>query len=315
MNNKLRFRDLLCLICLQFACILPAFAVDSATSEQDPLVSPTPSSIEAANKAVEQPDTTPVEDRQIKENVIPPNFFTINFYKPNYVLPFYYTGSPYGRIYEGATPQNESIKNTEIKYQLSLKVPIWKNMFHSSSSIFLAYTQQSYWQAYNKYAFFRETDYEPEIFLTNEIDFFHFNALNFGVEHQSNGFGNNLERSWNRAYFEAVASLGDWMFSIKPWTVFQDNTYRRMNPDMAKYLGHGQLLVSYKFGNQVFALQAHNLIEGGSRYATGEFTWSFPVTNYLNGYIDVFSGYGQSLIEYNHHTNSAGIGISFSNWV
>jgi|SRR5579885_3092769 phospholipase A1 len=260
------------------------------------------------------------EERAKKENEIPPNFFAITFYKPTYVLPYYYTWSPYKSIYENNTPNNEKIKRDEIKYQISFKVPVWKNILHRPITLYLAYSQLSYWQAYNKTAFFRETNYEPELFLANEINFrvlkyWTINFLNLGAVHESNGKGGSLERSWNRLYLEAISSNDHFMFSIKPWLVIHDQSLRKYNPNIADFLGYGQLLAAYKFYHQVISIQAHNLIESGGKHATAELTWSFPITSYLNGYVDIFSGYGQSLIEYNHRTNSAGIGIALSNWV
>jgi len=261
-----------------------------------------------------------VEERAKKENEIPPNFFAVTFYKPTYVLPYYYTRSPYDSIYKNNTPNNEEIMRADIKFQLSFKVPVWKNMFNHPTSLYLAYSQLSYWQAYNQTAFFRETDYEPEIFVANEINWrvlnhWNINFLNFGAVHQSNGKGGIQERSWNRFYLEAVSSSDHWMFSIKPWYVFHDKSTTKYNPNIASYLGYGEIIVAYKYGRQVVAIQAHNLIESGGRRATADLTWSFPITSYLNGYVDIFSGYGQSLIEYNHRTNSAGVGIALSNWV
>ena len=139
--------------------------------------------------------------------------------------------------------------------------------------------------------------------------------MNIGAIHQSNGFGDSMERSWNRIYIEAISSTDNLMISIKPWLVVHDRGFRNHNPNMANFLGYGQVLVAYKFYNQVFTIAAHNLIEGGGRHATFEGTWSLPITAYLNVYLQFFSGYGQSLIEYDHRTTSGGIGIALSNWI
>ena len=136
----------------------------------------------------------------------------------------------------------------------------------------------------------------------------HINFLNVGAVHQSNGYGGTMERSWNRIYVEAITSTDHWMISVKPWYIINDSTLNH-NPNIADFLGHGEVLVAYKYYRQVFSLQAHNIFEGGGRRITGEFTWSFPITSYLNGYAQVFSGYGQSLIEYNHRTNSGGLAL------
>jgi len=251
------------------------------------------------------------------ESLIPPNYLSIAFHKPNYLLPYYYTGSPDNAAYMGTTPNNERLKHSEIKYQVSLKLPVWKNIFNFPSSLFLAYSQLSYWQLYNHRSFVRENDYEPEIFLANEVNWrlsqeWHVNFMNVGLVHQSNGFGNTLERSWNRLYLEAIASNDNWMISIKPWLVLSKHNN---NQNITNYLGYGRFLVAYKIHQHVISIQAHNLIEGGARHATAELTWSFPVIPYVKGYLQVISGYGQSLIEYNHRTNSVGIGIALNDWV
>jgi len=35
----------------------------------------------------------------------------------------------------------------------------------------------------------------------------------------------------------------------------------------------------------------------------------------VKGYVQVFSGYGQSLIDYNRYTNGVGIGFALSDWI
>lgn len=266
-------------------------------------------------------EPTTVQERKKKEDRAEENPYAIVFYKPTYILPFYYTGSPANGVYEGNTPNGESLKHSELKYQISFKVPIWKNILGAPSSLYLAYTQLSYWQAYNHYAFFRETDYEPELFLSNELNRhlfwdWHLDFLNVGVVHQSNGFGNTLERSWNRVYIAAVLANENWMITFRPWIVFHDSTYMRQNPHLAYWEGYEEFIIAFKFWeNQVISWQSHNFIESGGRRSGNTFAWTFPLTKYIKGNIQFFTGYGQSLIEYNHRTNSFGIGIALSNWV
>ncbi|MCD6039640.1 MAG: phospholipase [Gammaproteobacteria bacterium] len=272
---------------------------------------------QSIDSATSQLKKTAVEERIIRENNLPPNYFSLGVYRPNYVLPYYVTFSPDNAIYQNNTPHNESLKKSEFKYQLSLQVPVWKTIFHSRSSLFLAYTQVSYWQVYNRSKFFRETDYEPEVFWQMPLSWgltkdWKLTLINIGATHQSNGFGNELERSWNRAYVEAVASSENCMISLKPWYVL--STYPN-NRDIAQYLGYGRIIVAYKFHKQVISLEAHNIFEKRGRHKTAAFTYSFPLTPYIKGYVQAFSGYGQSLIEYNHRTNSVGIGVAFNDWV
>lgn len=267
-----------------------------------------------------QSSSSIMQERIEVENQELPNPFAITFYKQNYFLPYYYTGSPYNKIYKNQIPDGEKLNRSELKYQLSFKVPIWNKILNSKNSIYFAYTQLSYWQLYNKKSFFRSTDYEPEFFLQNELGWnifhdWHLDLVKLGIIHQSNGFGTSLERSWNRVYVEANISNPNMLISVKPWIAFYDSTYRKFNPDMTKYLGYGEILLAYKFGKQVVSLQSHSLIERRARYATGIFTYSFPITPYINGFAQIFSGYGQSLIEYNKRSNSAGVGLALNNFI
>lgn len=258
----------------------------------------------------------PVAERANKEECIPLPYIGIAFYKPNYILPFYYTGSPDNRVYRFHAPYNERIKSSEVKYQISLKVPLWKNISNTCSSLYLAYTLRSYWQLYNTSPFIREIDYEPEFFIRNAVYYplykcWHVDFFNLGYCHQSNGCGNRLQRSWDRVYLETISSIDHWMISLKPWYVLI--AYGR-NEDIADFLGYATLLVAYKFHEQVFSFELTNLGAAPKR-TTVNLTWSFPITPYIKGYVELFSGYGQSLIEYNHHTNSAGIGIALNDWL
>ncbi len=248
-----------------------------------------------------------------EQNDIIKNPLGIMFFKPTYILPFYYTGSPYQAIYEGNTPDNQRVMKSEFKGQISLQVPVWRNIFNKRLSLNVAYTEMSYWQFYAKSQYFRETNYEPELFLSSN---FHQNWLaNFGVVHQSNGRGGDLERSWNRAYTDIQFSGVNWLVSIKPWVlIFKGSSSDLHNPDIARYLGHERILFVYKLPKDIeLSFNVRNLER--SKYTTLTSALSFPIFGKLSGYVQFFSGYGQSLIEYDHHTNSIGVGIALHNWL
>lgn len=238
----------------------------------------------------------------------------LSFYEPTYILPFYMTGRPYQSIYQGTTPENQAISSEELKGQLSVQFPVWYQMFGSKMSLNVSYTQLSFWQVYSKSPYFRETDYEPQLFLS---DNFSPNWLaSFGINHQSNGRGGQLERSWNRLFFDVAFSGEHWIVDVKPWVpIFEKDSSDLHNPDITRYLGYGRAVIAVKFNNQQISLMTRNALESGFKRGAIQLDYNFPIHGLLHGDIQYFSGYGQSLIEYNHYTNSIGLGISISNWL
>jgi phospholipase A1 len=260
------------------------------------------------------PDQTSVLQQRLKaERQIAKSKHGISFYEPTYLLPFYYTGSPDYQVYRNNTPQNQRLRHEEVKYQLSFIFPIWANILGSKVSIGASYTQLSFWQFYANSQYFRETNYEPAIFVS---DHFLPNCMfSVGLVHQSNGRGGAFERSWNRLYADFIISGSNWVINIKPWIlIFKKNSSDMHNSDIARYLGYGRVVFAYKFYRQEISLMFRNTIASVFRRGAIQMAYSFPIHGRLTGYVQFFTGYGQSLIEYRHYTNSVGVGIALSNW-
>lgn len=273
-----------------------------------------------SNDAIKNKSKDLVEHRVKLEKRDFANPFLVSFYKPTYILPFYYNFTSPSLPNNNAIPEQQKLQNTEFKFQISFKIPVWRDMLGFPSTLYAAYTQNSFWQAYSHSPFFRETNYEPEFFIANAVDIhllsgWHAKLLNVGAVHQSNGRGGELERSWNRLYLETTFAKGNWMFTLKPWYITRDSSLNLHNPDIADYMGHGQMVLAYKYGDNTLALMSRNNLESGFKRGAVEFTWSYPLLTKVKGYVQVFSGYGQSLIDYNRYTNGVGIGFALSDWI
>jgi phospholipase A1 len=260
------------------------------------------------------PASSILAKKQADEKRTHNNPLSLTLYNPTYVLPYYYTRSPYYQLYQGNTPDNQKVMHNEFKAQLSFLVPVVSNLFNDPDSSFdIAYTQLNYWQVYAHSQYFRETNYEPEIFVRK---YFHQNWLfQAGLDHQSNGRGGALERSWNRAVFSAQVSGNNWLVGLKTWTlIFQGESSSLHNPDISHYLGYENIIFAHKIQKAVFSLELQNL-ESGLKRGYVSASASYPLSKNMSFYAQYFNGYGQSLIEYNHRTQGAGVGISFNNWI
>lgn len=296
---------------LLIPCVVKAATDLSNDNAHSASTSVTASSPNTSASGEKKPIVAEQAKQQEKINSLP---LGLSLYRPTYALPFYYTGTPDQSVYGQSTPLSQKINNLEFKAQISFQIPIVRDLLNDSSlSLNAAYTQLSYWQFYVRSQYFRETDYEPELFLSKKLA--NDQQVDLGVDHQSNGRGGDLERSWNRAYVNYSLSGIDWMVNVRPWIpIFKAESINLHNRDIMSYMGYGWVVGTYKFHKQTISLMVRNELESGFSRGAEEIDWTFPLLGRLNFMVQGFSGYGQSLIEYNHYTNSIGVGIALNNW-
>jgi phospholipase A1 len=153
----------------------------------------------------------------------------------------------------------------------------------------------------------------PEIFLSYRPDVtfggFHWRLLNFGYNHQSNGRSQVLSRSWDRLFAEFGIERGNFALLVTPW--YPINESDEDNPDITDYLGYGNITAVYKPGNHSLTLMLRGNISTGKGAA--QFAWqSPPLLGPLRAYLKAFTGYGESLIDYNWNQTSIGIGLALN---
>lgn len=252
-----------------------------------------------------------------QENVLKP--FTLMSHKSNYFLPAAYNSQAWNSD-EFAKAENVDdyhLDDVEAQFQLSIKTPLAVNLFDEPLDIFVGYTVRSFWQVYNRdlSSPFRETDHEPEVWVQHRPGWQLFgfrNSINFlGLSHQSNGQSANLSRSWNRAYAAMVFERGNFAAILKPWVRISEDTEDDDNPDISDYLGYGEVGMGYKRQDHTFTVIVRNALESDFSRGAVQLDWSFPLFGYeyIKGYLQYFSGYGQSLIDYDHYVNQIGLGI------
>jgi len=258
-----------------------------------------------------------------KENVLKP--FTIMPHKPNFMLLGTYNIENYdSTLYQEEFNDHSLVfEDIEAQFQLSLKVPIALNFFSGHMNIFGSYTNRSFWQVYNPEISspFRETNHEPELWLQfnhkNSLLGFNHPLTIIGLSHQSNGRSGALSRSWNRLYASFIFDKGNLAASFKPWIRISEDLEEDDNPDIKEFMGHGEIRLIYKWEKNTFSMMLRNGFESNFSRAGYEFSWSFPFYKYgyFRGYLQGFSGYGESLIDYNNKVNRIALGVSITDFL
>ncbi len=245
--------------------------------------------------------------------------FEIRPYRAVYLLPVFASSSVNSAP---SSPTHQTVdlgetRSLEAKFQVSFKTKVASDLFGDNGDLWLAYTQASRWQVYSSEDSrpFRETNYEPEaifVWKTNaHVAGFDVRFASLGINHQSNGKGGELSRSWNRLIAQVGLERGDWNATLRGWHRIRESASSDDNPDIEKYLGRGEIELARKVGNHLLMAQMHYPLSGASdSKGSLRADWAFPISRGLRGHVQWFSGYGESMIDYNHKANYIGLGIS-----
>ena len=208
---------------------------------------------------------------------------------------------------------------SEVVFQLSGKGQIYD---FGPTKLYAAYTQESYFEPFNSAhsRIFRETDYKPELFfrtptpLPKMLPDVSFDA---GFEHQSNGQDIPGSRSFNRLFVEPYYTAGRQAISLRLWYRLPENDSKPVtdpgrddNPDINRYLGYGEFHYRRDFDWK------NSLIDVGVRFnpASGkgalQTDYSFTPMQGAAVFLRGFTGYGDSLIDYNHYVTRVIVGVA-----
>ncbi len=242
----------------------------------------------------------------------------VRLYHPNYGLFGRYTtdvnNAPYQPLFDAFDEEGE-FDSVEAKFQLSFKARLWASQ-ERDAGVWFAYTQQNQWQVYDTdmSSPFRETNYMPEVILNlrpgTALGDWRLNQLNFGINHQSNGRADPISRSWDRVDVEAGIERGDFALLAKAWARV-DFGGEDDNPDITDYLGYGEVTGIWKPGNQSFTATLRGNPATGK--GAGQVTWMSPALwGPMKAYVQVFSGYGESMIDYDWNQTTFGVGVAMN---
>lgn len=211
------------------------------------------------------------------------------------------------------------LDNEEMKFQISIKGHMLGENRHT---LWFGYTQLSFYQIYDTAHSnpFRESNYEPELVYSFRPEHpvpqgaMQASMLNVGFVHQSNGQTLPRSRSWNRLYLQVglEKDLGDnGKLALLPrwWKRLGGGGIDDDNPDIARYLGYGDLEARYYNGKLVLsALARRHSLQVDLAFEAPQLL-GIQLRN-SNLHLQLFDGYGESLIDYNQRHRTIGFGIS-----
>ncbi|HTT11672.1 MAG TPA: phospholipase A [Burkholderiaceae bacterium] len=297
--------------------------VPAPTTTEEPATRETPMPPEARVSAEAERGSSLIGERWGIGILDRDSRFDLRSHKGSYLLLARYSNAPNTLPTSPTKPPLSApldIDQTEAKFQLSFKVRLadFEHVVDGvpPAALWVGYTQQSHWQVYNPQVSrpFRETNYEPELmlaFFPDQTAFgWRWRLLALGLDHQSNGQSDPLSRSWNRVYLLFGIERPNLGLLIRPWVRINEDYDRDDNPDITRYLGYGDITAVYTHGDHTYSLLGRYNPASGK--GAVQAAWSFPLQRTVHGYLQLFSGYGESLIDYNWRQTTIGIGISIS---
>lgn len=214
------------------------------------------------------------------------------------------------------------------KFQISVKFRLYlPESNKDETGFYIAYTQKSLWDLYNgeKSRPFIESNYMPEFFYKYDFGkgFPAIKSIQYGMLHESNGLGDNRSddsRSWNYMYAEATFKIGRNILFITPrfWLPFSLSD----NADILDYYGYGSLTIETGISPYFFESRLQIILRKGwsKDFSKG----SIEVNNVLGPFefggkfiipfaifIQLWHGYGETLLQYNKSQTKLRVGVSF----
>ena len=224
-------------------------------------------------------------------------------------------------------------RKTETRIQLSVRTKLAQGLLThgegARDSLWFAYSQQSYWQVFTPWLSrpFRNTDHEPEFIyiypLTASLPgSWKLRYAGAGIVHQSNGQSLPLSRSWNRVYVSAGAEHpGGFTLQARVWQRIHEAPEDDDNPHISDYIGRAEVTGSWDINaDHTVALTYRNNLRGFDKGSV-RLEWMRKIESQtpsplgsLRFHAQVFSGYGDSLLDFNRRRTVFAVGLSLVDW-
>lgn len=266
-------------------------------------------------------ELTPAEKRDL---------YVFRSYQASFFLPLHYSSNinrqPQSPVKQPA-PNNDNYRQLESKLQISLRTKIASNLLWHNADLWFAYTQRSMWQLWNSQdsAPFRSTDYQPELIYVLPLakrfgtlpGGWRVRMLQAGIAHQSNGQSDPLSRSWNKVSFGLALDKNEFGLNWRYHQRLPEQSADDDNPDLIDYIGSHELTATWLPGLATASLVWRNDFSHLSR-GSWQLDMTYPFTSEkldgLRWHLQLFSGYGETLLDYNQRQHSIGLGVMLFNF-
>lgn len=225
--------------------------------------------------------------------------------------------------------------DNEARIQLSVRTKMAQGLLTGGreqlrDSLWFGYSQQSYWQLFNGGLSrpFRSTDHEPEVtyIYPSRLQLplgWQLRYTGISAVHQSNGQSQPLSRSWNRTVLMAGFEKGnDYTLQAKFWRRMKEDPANDDNPDIVDLIGRAELAGSWNVDkNNTLGFTLRHALRADANGSV-RFDWYRTLGNGgqpsgksgLRFHTRLFTGYGDSLIDYNRRRTVLSLGLSLVEW-
>lgn len=223
----------------------------------------------------------------------------------------------------------------ETRIQLSVRTKVAQGLLTQGEaikrdSLWFGYSQQSYWQLFSGDLSrpFRSTDHEPELLYIYPLDFalgrgWRWRYAGYSLNHQSNGQAEPLSRSWNRNILMAGFERGDTLQVLtRLWHRLPEDASNDDNPDIDNFVGRAEVAAYWHpDAKNTLGLTLRHSLRAQANGAL-RLEWLRTLTeddplghrSGLRLHTELFSGYGDSLLDYNRRRTLLSVGLSLVDW-
>ncbi len=209
-------------------------------------------------------------------------------------------------------PTNRTVdKNSaDVKFQISIRQILFKELLPRDVALMLTYTQKSFWSIYRKSSPFSDNNYNPGLSAVMPItrNGRLVSTVLAGFEHESNGKDSLDSRSINYFVLSGTFYWNHFSAQVKVWPGW---TSKESNPDYFKYKGYGLLALNYHTENNRFRFSA--IVTPRDRFRAFNTTLeaNFQLRKRDNQYVFVqwHQGCAEGMLNYKQYTSMIRVGI------